>query len=77
MGLREDLIAAKALIDTPEKWGSLGTVLAFKTACGRYGKRILAARRAFGAQHPQQAIITHADLMHQFDRAIAACEVQS
>lgn len=70
--LRDDLIEAKALIDAPEKALGLGVALAFRNACRSDTDRMRFARRAFGAQHPKQAVITHADIMAQFDRAIAA-----
>lgn len=88
MTVRDDLIAAKALIDTPEKWCQ-------GTATAGYGARLCAIRAAGGARYRNKDAVaalkaalpigekslprfndspdtTHADVMALFDRAIEA-----
>ena len=89
MSVRESLIAARALIDTPEKWikGSsrngqggycaLGAMDKIGPESGCY----LALRSALPSEEPgfvaaynDLPTTTHADILALFDRAIAACE---
>lgn len=84
MSLREDLIAAKALIDTPEKLADVGSV---REACRRastYGDSGSGAFGAFMSQPGDERFVLERgssyvrvefeSLMDRFDRAIAAAE---
>lgn len=76
MGVREKLIAARDLIDTPEKWEAMGrsTSRAIYSVTGGWNlyfeaEQAVAAQRVRGNGHRAK--------LAQFDRAIAACEAQS
>lgn len=74
--VKENLVAAKALVDTPEKFNSFGSVHAvLHHVDAEYGG---VAFVAF-LQEPGtgRGYITHEEIMDRFDRAIAAQDVQS
>lgn len=69
--VKENLIAARALIDTPEKWEAAGkswSVAIFIATGGWDGYS--EAEQAF-ASHPAQ-LSGHSSVLDRFDRAIAA-----
>lgn len=76
MTVKDDLIAAKALIDTPEKWASIASVREVcNSACiGEFSH--IRASAAFGAFLAQpgtgRGIITLPEILDRFDRAIEA-----
>ena len=80
MTLRDDLIAAKPLIDTPEKWSYLGGWDALLTVAGE--ERAFAAYDMLEQQTPRtdhhyryfenDRANSHADIMDVWDRAIKA-----
>lgn len=89
MSLADDLIAARALIDTPEKWCkgkmsdgkgrycALGACYADQAA----GERVLSAiyevgvpNSGFLARFNDDPTTTHADVMALFSRAIASAQ---
>lgn len=74
--LREDLIAAKALISTPEAFERLGVVGAFNAALTDkylYGKGIALLRRCGGLSLPYgEDRRRHEAALALFDRAIEA-----
>jgi hypothetical protein len=81
MSLKDDLIAAKKLIDTPEKWAEDTLPKAVIQAIDLNPARWTAARVALLAAipgHPSLVAFnydpatTHADVMALFDRAIEA-----
>lgn len=82
MSVKENLIAAKALIDTPEKWKASSIVDAMARADESSGIDFRLMRNALYDQLlPQDQTLTgfnrdhsHADIMALFDRAIAAQE---
>lgn len=79
MGLRDDLIAAKALIDTPEKWREVGTVTGALNDAMRFDDNAFIAARAFlrdlhGYLLTSDSFRSHAAVMALFDRAIAAAD---
>lgn len=85
MSLADDLRAAKALIDTPEKWAEDTLQNAVLQAIDLNPARWTAARVALLAAipgHPSLVAFnydpatTHADIMALFDRAIAAAEAK-
>lgn len=72
MTVRDDLIAAKALIDTPEKWQEVnGIVVAVSLAVYGTKNRAAVIRALRGARVPF-GNVSHADRMALFNRAIAA-----
>ena len=84
MSVKDDLIAAKALIDTPEKLAVVGSV---REACARastYGDHGSGAFNAFLSQPgDHRFVLEHGNsyvrvefesLMDRFDRAINAAE---
>lgn len=77
MTVADDLRAAKALIDTPEKWAALqrSHSAALYEACPNWG-RYIAADQALDAVLLRCGS-THPCLMERFDRAIAAAEARS
>lgn len=48
MSLKSDLIAARALIATPEKFAARGLLVALRIACGEDSNRVDAANAAVG-----------------------------
>lgn len=74
--VKENLIAARALIDTPEKWEAMGKSWsrAIYTATSGW-EGYYEAECAVSAQ--QVRGIGHASIMNRFDRAIAAQEPRS
>lgn len=88
MTLRDDLIAAKALIDTPEKWTEYydvhDAIWSVVKAGPDHNARLLRCIDALAEflpprfKHPgrygQHRTTTHADIMALFDRAIEAAE---
>ena len=83
MSLKDDLIAAKALIDTPEKWEDCTLQNAVLQSIDLDPDRWLAARHALLQclpGHPGLVTFqydpdtTHADIMSLFDAAINAAE---
>lgn len=72
MSLKDDLIAAKALIDTPEKFMgfSMSRTAAVYEACATW-QDYMAADHAL-AMHRVHGGTGHASVMDQFDRAINA-----
>lgn len=87
MSLRDDLIAARALIDTPEKCATVRnpSAMSLTMAMNRVAKtddQWIALSRAVQDQVPGQLYVDwswnsstdHADIMALFDRAIAAAE---
>lgn len=90
--MRELLIAAKALIDTPEKWENMpaGMLGALELVAGNSLAQVDAALEALGLVRPSHRQAgrlrtmrsfapheDHADIMAIFDRAIAAQEGRS
>lgn len=88
MTTKQILVAAKALIDTPEKWGrgpwreQLCIADALAKACGPELVGYTDARLAFKRMLPRGMTppeynddpeTTHAEVMAKFDEAIAAC----
>lgn len=87
MSTRDDLIAAKALIDTPEKWckGTMQIVRSvppYNSYCAVGACRSFAASDALTEELPEgfymlsvyndHPTTTHADVLALFDRAIAS-----
>lgn len=82
MTLKDDLVAARSLIDTPEKWAGLGGWKALLQAIGE--ERAYPAYEALERITPNELHhyryyendldTTHADIMALFQRAIDACE---
>lgn len=72
--VRENLIAARALIDTPEKWNSMGQSWsrAIYTATNGWAG-FFEAETAYSAQRTR-AGSGHQAVLNRFDRAIAAQE---
>lgn len=81
--VKENLIAARALIDTPEKWKMRGesVVAVFRDLDEReYGDCRASLTVAAGLKYQNQLVphlfnTTHPMVMALFDRAIAAAEV--
>jgi hypothetical protein len=77
--VRENLIAARALIDTPEKWAVLSITGAMSIAApspeahGAITDAMTTPFRLLGYFERSRST-THADMMALFDRAIAAQE---
>ena len=82
MTLKSDLIAAKALIDTPKKLARVGSVrAACELACGGEIERAASAFRAFFDQSgdpdpipygPRASRVSFKSFLRRFDRAISA-----
>lgn len=68
--VQDDLRAAKALIDTPEKFGPLGEFGAIWKIAGRHTERGHAAMRAYeDAARTHGIPQSHAEIMALFDKA--------
>jgi hypothetical protein len=83
MSVRDDLIAARALIDTPEKMAAVGSVLrAIELACDSFtetGAAFSAVLEQPGNGVPASDggsyyVTTHADILDRIDRAIEAAK---
>lgn len=75
MSLADDLRAAKAMIDTPEKWSAKpGIVAAIQRVTGS-GRNFSLAIKALRASRIPYSLgsADHADIMALFDRAIGQC----
>jgi anti-sigma factor ChrR (cupin superfamily) len=83
MSVADDLRAARALIDTPEKAEALGGVHgAFRATVDVYSDRYTAMQAALLRQmRPDQRVsqipATHSEILAMFDRAISKAESQS
>jgi len=79
----ENLIAAKALLDTPEKWDSMGIIGAINSVAGSGSASYFDVRKALMKELDRGRATSlimfnsarqtkHKDIMGLFDRAIAA-----